>query len=115
MLPPIHADHLHASASQLLVGGQNIPPGGLNDAAFYVSAVDEDVIDVGGDGVFVHAQAGSGVGLRVKIAEQDGFPGRVQGRSQVDSGGGLADTAFLVCDYNVFCQPPEREYNPIII
>ena len=79
-----------------------------------VRAVDENVVDGGGDGVFVHTQAGCGVGLGVKVAEQDGFPGRVKGSGQVDGGGGLSDTALLICDYNAFCHSFHRLHNKIL-
>ena len=71
---------------------------------------------LGGDGVFVHAQAGRGVGLGVKVAEEDGFSRRVEGGGQIDGGGGFSDAAFLICDYNAFCHrnPPPAHKIPLL-
>ena len=114
VLPPVHADHLHPGAGQLLVGGEHISPGSVYHAPVGVRAVDEDVVDVGGDGVFIHPQTGCGVGLGVKITEQDGFFRRMERGGQVDGGGGLSDTALLICDYNAFCHSFHRLHNKIL-
>ena len=64
-------------------------------------AVDEHVIHAVGHG-FVHPHAGGGVGLGVKVAQKHPLPQVFQGRSQVDTGGGLPNAAFLIHDRHDF-------------
>ena len=51
---------------------------------------------------FVHPHAGGGVGLGVKVAQKHPLPQVFQGRSQVDTGGGLPNAAFLIHDRHDF-------------
>lgn len=46
--------------------------------------------------------AGGGVGLGVKVAQKHPLPQVFQGRSQVDTGGGLPNAAFLIHDRHDF-------------
>ena len=56
---------------------------------------DDHLIDSLGNG-FVHAHAGGGVGLRIKVAQQNPFASLCQRGGEVDAGGCLSNTALLV-------------------
>jgi len=68
-LPVCQLDHFHAAAGQGLAAGQHVAVRRGDDGFGGVHAVDEDIIYAVGGGL-VHAHAGSGVGLGVKIAQK---------------------------------------------
>ena len=105
----VDADHLHAGPRQGLVGGEHVPVFGGYHRPLHICAVDEHVVDVGRSAVFVHAQAGGGVGLGVEIAQQHPFSLGAEGGCQVDGGGGFAHAALLVdhCDDSGHVLPPK--------
>ena len=108
-LPVVDADHLHPRTGQGLVRGEHVPIFGGHHRPLHIRAVDEHVVDVGGRAVFIHAQAGGGVGLGVEIAQQHPFSLGAEGGCQVDGGGGFAHAALLVdhCDDSGHVLPPK--------
>ena len=71
MLPVRNADHLNTGSCQSFVDGKHITVGGGDNGLLTGDPLDQDLIDTGGGGGFVHPQAGSGVGLGVKVTEED--------------------------------------------
>jgi hypothetical protein len=68
-----------------------------------VRTVDEHVINAA-RGRLVHTHAGGGVGLRVKVTQQDAIAFLLEGGGQVDTGRRFADAALLIDDCNDFSQ-----------
>ena len=107
-LPALQADHLDAGAGQALAGGQHVAvPGGYHPLGGF-HAVDEDVVDPLGQG-FVHAHAGGGVGLWVKVTQQHPQALFLQGGGEIDAGGSLAYAALLIDDRYDFCHRDTSE------
>ena len=77
----------------------------LDYLAYQMGCGDQHLINTFGNS-FVHAHAGGGVGLRVKIAQQNALFLFCQRRGEADAGGGLADTALLIDYGNDFCHRP---------
>ena len=102
MLPVRGADQLHTCSGQIRGGGQHITESGADNGTFRRYAVDGHIVA----GVFhftlVHTHAGCGIGLWVKVAEQNLFPKVVEGRRQIDSRRGLAHAALLIDDGDYF-------------
>ena len=96
-------DHLDARACQRLGGGQHVAVARVRDAGCHIRAVDEHVVHAA-RGRLVHAHAGGGVGLRVKVAQQNAISLFLEGRGQVDTGRRLADATLLIDDCNDFSQ-----------
>ena len=96
-------DHLNARAGQRLGGGQHVAVARGDDGGLHIRAVDEHVVDALRHGL-VHAHAGGGVRLRVKVAQQHALAALTQRGGQIDAGGRLADTALLIDDRYDFCQ-----------
>ena len=94
-------DHLHAGAGQRLAAGQHVAVGGGDDGLFGVHLIDDHVVHAVGHGL-VHAHAGGGVGLRVKVAQQHLFALLRHRRRQIHAGGGLAHAALLIHDLSRF-------------
>lgn len=92
-------DHLNARAGQRLGGGQHVAVARGDDGGLYIRAVDEHVVDALRHGL-VHAHAGGGVRLRVKVAQQHAPPRGMQRGGQIDGGRRLAHAAFLVYKRN---------------
>ena len=96
-------DHLDARACQRLGGGQHVAVARVRDAGCHIRAVDEHVVHAA-RGRLVHAHAGGGVGLRVKVAQQNAISLFLERRGQVDAGRRFADAALLIDDCNDFSQ-----------
>ena len=63
---------------------------------------DQHIVDSLGDSL-VHSHAGRGIGLGIKVAEQYPFSVFGEGGGEVDTGGGLADSALLVDNGDNLC------------
>ena len=96
MLPVAGADELHRRSRQIRRRGEHVAKLGFDDGAFGADPVDGHIVGGIFDFPLVHAQAGGGVGLGVKVAEQNLFSQLRQSRRQVHRGGGFAHTALLV-------------------
>ena len=102
VLPLLQGDYLNGGPRQRLVGGEHIAVGGGGDGLSGLRPVEKHVIDVGRGGL-VYAEAGSGVGLGVKIAHQHPAALVFQSRRQVDTGGSLSHAALLIHNRNGLC------------
>ena len=101
----VHADELNAGAGQCLVRGKHVSVSGVHHRVCGGHVGDQHLVNAFGNG-FVHAHAGSGIGLWVKVAKQDALALLRQCCCQIDTGGGFAHAAFLVYDGNDFCHRP---------
>ena len=63
---------------------------------------DQGIVDSLGDRL-VHAHSRSGIGLRIKITQEDALPGLRQGRGEIHTGGCFPHAAFLIHNRNGFC------------
>ena len=79
----------------MVSAAQNVPVAGVRHRLGCGHFVDEGGVDAIGDGLD-HPHAGGGVGLGVKVTEENLLSGFRQGGGQVDAGGRLSDAAFLV-------------------
>ena len=100
MLGVLQADHFHPGAGQGFIGGEHIPEFGGDHGLFRLGSRDQNVVDTGGCGAFVHAHAAGGVGLGVKVTQQHPFAQPRQRGGQVHGGSGLSHPALLVHDGN---------------
>ena len=73
-----------------------------------ICVIDQHIINVGRSGVFIHAHAGGGVGLGVKVTQQHPLAQLLQGSGEIDGGGSFTHAALLVDDGNDSChgRPP---------
>ena len=110
-----HTQQFHTGTSEVRVAGQHIAKFGLDDSLTGGHIVDDHIIDGVFDFAFVHAQSGRGIGLRVKVAEQDFEAKVMEGRRQIHRGGGLTHAALLVDDSNYLSHfyPPEFSFRII--
>ena len=102
IFPPGHTDHLHSGPGQSLVGGDHIGPDGGDDGFPAVGIVDQHIVDGGGRGGLIDPKSRSGIGLWVKVADQDATVQGLECGGQVDASRGFADAAFLVDDCDGF-------------
>ena len=96
IFPAFGVDQLHRRSRQIAGRGENITEFRGNNGFFYVHAVDDHVVNTMGGFAFFNTKAGSGVGLRVKIAQKRFQSKIMEGGGQVDGGGGFTHAAFLV-------------------
>ena len=106
MFPVLGADQLNGGAGQVCRGGQHIAVGGGHDGILGVDIVDHHIVHGIANFALIDAEAGSGVGLGVKIAQQHPQSQFFQGGGEVDGGGGLAYAAFLIYDGNGLSHTP---------
>ena len=110
VLPVGDGDHFDAGPGQSLVGGEHIPVFCGDHRFLGLRAVDQHIVYIGGGGVLVHAHAGCGVGLRVKVAQKHTLSQGAEGGCDVHRRRGLAHAALLVDDGNDIRHriPPEQ-------
>ena len=106
---PLGLHQLDLGAGQFAVGANNVitATGLLQFVAFdtrlgYRRAFEQDIVDAGFKGAFVHTRSHGGIALWVQVDQQHALADLSQTRSQVDRGGGLANAAFLVGDTEDF-------------
>lgn len=96
----VHFQQHHFRGGQVAVGRQQLVAAvfgelhGLGEVALAGEHVVDGVLQV----VLVDAAAGGGVALGIQVQQEDAALGRHEGGREVDTGRGLADTAFLVGD-----------------
>ena len=100
--PALHADQFDPGAGQRLVGGENIAVFGVHQGVLHRHFADQGIVDSLGDRL-VHAHSRSGIGLRIKITQEDALPGLRQGRGEIHTGGCFPHAAFLIHNRNGFC------------
>ena len=76
---------VNTRARQGFRGGEHIAVARVRHAGRDVRTVDEHVINAA-RGRLVHTHAGGGVGLRVKVTQQDAIAFLLEGGGQVDAG-----------------------------
>ena len=52
---------------------------------------------------FFDAHAGTGISLRITVDQKNTFSGKRERSTEVDTAGGLSDTALLIGECNDFC------------
>ena len=95
-------DQLDVGSDEVLGRGDDLEVlelGGLEELGG-VGVAHEELIGSGALGVFDQAEAGGGVGLGVAIDEEGWDAAGGEAGGEVDAGGGLSDSAFLVGDGN---------------
>ncbi len=103
VFPVVHVNQLHSRAGQGAGAGQNVAKFGSHYQLFRFHAVDNCMV-YGFSLPLFHAQAGRGVCLGVKVAQQYAFSRFLQGGGEIDGGGGFAHAAFLIDNCDDFSQ-----------
>ena len=102
VLAVVHADHFYPRSRQGFVDGDHVAVGGGDDRLFAGGAGDEHLVNAGVGGGLIDPKTGSGVGLGVKVADQNPLSLGAQGGGQIHTGGGLSHTALLIHDRDSF-------------
>lgn len=91
-------NEFHGSAGQIFVGGDDIQALDLRLLDDFLERLveDEAVVEGSAGRVFGKADGGGGVGLGVAVDEEGGLIGSGETGSEIDGGGSLADSAFLI-------------------
>ncbi|MNJ55202.1 hypothetical protein D3C77_506790 [compost metagenome] len=99
----LHFQQHHFGGGQVTVGRQQLETTvlGVMHGLGQVAFPDQQVVDRVLELVLVHTAAHGGVALRIEVDQQHTTLGRGQRGGEIDTGGGLAHTTFLVrdCEY----------------
>lgn len=97
-LPIIHSYQLEVDANQVLVGGQNIQTlhAGVAYGTLNIPPVDQNVVDGSQILFFLDSQTARRVALWIGVDQKHCGVAYSERGGEIDGGGGLSDTAFLV-------------------
>ena len=100
--PVLCGNQFHCRTCQVCRSGQHVTVVGGDDGFFRRYLIDDHIVDGVFDFPLVQTHAGGGIGLRVKVTEQNLLSQFLQGSRQVHGGGGFAHAAFLIDYGNYF-------------